>query len=363
MIRAAAWLLLAWLAGVTPAAADLPADRVAALHRGVNITGWFRFPASLDPSVLRTWLSDTAMHDLRTAGFTFVRLAVDPALLDDRPVAAVLVEAVRRLQHAGLTVAVSLHPANWHLETSADDRSRLRSTWRRLAADLRALDPALTLPEVLNEPVYPNDPAGWQALQHAVLGDIRAALPANTVVLTGQDWGSIGGLLALVPETDPNVVYSFHFYDPPELTALAAYRPGLDRLALARLPFPADDTPACEAVTERTGDAATRGLMQFYCALHWTPARIDAAIGRAAAWGRQHHVTLLAGEFGATAALNTPARLAWLGRVRASCEAASIGWALWGYDDVMGLAVSRPPPQRPVLDRDVLAALGLTALP
>ncbi|MSP01342.1 MAG: hypothetical protein EXR07_09895 [Acetobacteraceae bacterium] len=56
-----------------------PPDRVAALRRGINITGWFRFPASRDPAVLRAWLSDAAMIGLRAAGFTFVRLAADPS--------------------------------------------------------------------------------------------------------------------------------------------------------------------------------------------------------------------------------------------------------------------------------------------
>ena len=107
------------------------------------------------------------------------------------------------------------------------------------------------MPEVLNEPVFPGDPAGWAALQHVVLAEIRQALPQATVVLTGHDWGSIGGLLALVPESDPNVIYSFHLYDPAELTSLAAYRPGLDRGALARLPFPVTDRTACDGDCRR----------------------------------------------------------------------------------------------------------------
>jgi endoglucanase len=73
-----------------------------------------------------------------------------------------------------------------------------------------------------------------------------------------------------------------------------------------------------------------------------------------------HHVPVLAGEFGASAALNPAARLAWLRTVREAFEARRIGWALWGYDDVMGFAVARPPASRPVLDRAVLAALGMT---
>jgi endoglucanase len=327
----------------------------------VNITGWFRFPASHDPAALRAWMSDPAMRHLHAAGFTFVRLAVDPALLQERPATTALIDAIRRLQQAGLAVVVSLHPAGWALETSAADRTRLHAAWGSLAAELHALDPARTFPELLNEPVFPNDAAGWGTLQHALLGEIRGALPANTVVLTGQDWGSISGLLNLTPEADPNVVYSFHFYDPAELTALAPWRQGLDRAALARLPFPADDIAACQAVAERASDEPTRGLMRFYCALRWDAARIAAAIGRAAAWGQQHHAMLLAGEFGASTEVNRPARLAWLRSVRQGCEAASIGWALWGYDDVMGFAVSRPPPRKPVLDRDVLAALGLSA--
>jgi hypothetical protein len=70
---------------------------------------------------------------------------------------------------------------------------------------------------------------------------------------------------------------------------------------------------------------------------------------------------LLAGEFGASVALNPAARLAWLGLVRETCAANGIGWALWGYDDVMGFAVRRPPENRPVLNGSVLGSLGLRA--
>ncbi|HEY1412949.1 MAG TPA: cellulase family glycosylhydrolase [Rhodopila sp.] len=323
------------------------------LSRGINITGWFRFPASRDPAVLAVYLSDRALADLRHAGFDFVRLAIDPDGVDT----SVLITAIRRIQHQGLTVIVSPHPRDWHLEAGGD---RLRAFWRTLAPALRPLDPARTVPEVLNEPVFPGDPSAWAALQHAVLADIRQTLPHATVLLTGQDWGSIGGLLALTPEKDPNVIYSFHFYDPSELTSLAAYRSGLDRAALATLPFPATDRPRCEATATAVTNPDTRGLMQYYCAQGWDEARVTEAIERAAAWGRLHNVPVLAGEFGASAALNREARIAWLHSVRTGFEARGIGWALWGYDDIMGLAVRRPPTPRPVLDRTVLTALGMT---
>jgi endoglucanase len=265
----------------------------------------------------------------------------------------VLVDAIRRIQRQGLAVVVSPHPQGWHLETTPEP---IAAFWQALAPALRPLDPERTVPEVLNEPVFPGGPAAWAALQHRLLITIRQALPDSTVVLTGADWGSIGGLMALAPEDDGNVLYSFHLYDPPELTSLAAWHPGLDRAALARLPFPANDAAACAATAARAADTATRDMMRYYCGYGWDAARID----QAAAWARRHGVRLLAGEFGASAALNARARLAWLQTVRDALETRGIGWALWGYDDSMGFAIAPPPDPRPRLDRPILSALGLS---
>jgi endoglucanase len=359
------WLLPITLAGAAEKRPDHTAGPLSlqmrppvTLRRGINITAWFRFPASRDPATLAAYLSDQALADLRAAGFDFVRLAVDPAVVADQR--AVLIAAIRRIQRQGLTVVVSPHPQDWHLETSVADRDRLRAFWRNRASALRPLDPTQTVPEVLNEPVFPGDPAGWAALQRLVLTDIRQALPNSTVVLTGQDWGSVGGLLALTPVNDPTVLYSFHLYDPAELTSLAAYRPGLDRAALARLPFPVDDRSLCEATADGSVDPPTRALMRYYCGLGWDASVIAANIDRAVRWARLYRVHLLAGEFGASADLNPSARMGWLKTVREAFEVRGIGWALWGYDDVMGLAVTRPPGLRPRLDRTVLTALGMT---
>jgi endoglucanase len=343
----------AWTVRCEPAA-----ERLAVLRHGVNITNWFRYPPRQDPAAIRGYLDDAAIGDLRRAGFTFVRLPVQPEILARPGISAALADAIDRLLRGGLGAVVSLHPVDWHPETASEDRARLLATWRSLAPVLRAFDPRLTFPEVLNEPVFAGDPLGWARLQHDVLGEIRAILPTSTVILTGNDWGGIDGLLASAPDPDPDVVYSFHLYEPAELTALAAYRPGLDSSALARLPFPAGDGAACLDVANRTSDVPTADLMRFYCAQHWDAGRLAARIGTADGWARRNHVALLAGEFGASRLLNRTARLAWLAAVRDACERWSIGWALWGYDDSMGFAL-RPPVGSRHLDPGVLQALGL----
>ena len=354
-----------------PAVAAPPEDRLAALRHGVNLTNWFRYPASLDPAKLRGYLSDAAMADLRGAGFGFVRLAVQPEILLsgdhlnpgrlDPGRLALLLEAIRRLQGHGLAVVIAPHPTTWRLESRAEDRASLRAFWHGLARALAGSDPRLTFPEVLNEPVFAQDGAGWAGLQQTVVAEIRAALPHHTIVLTGQDWGSLRGLLALPPSADANVVYSFHFYDPAELTALAAYRPDLDAAALARLPFPMDPA-ACAPAAASTPDPATAGLIRFVCAMEWNDDRLRQMFATAGAWARRNDAALLLGEFGASVRLNPKARLAWLAAARMAAEREGIGWALWGYDDGMGLDVSRPPPARPALSPASLEALGLEAL-
>jgi endoglucanase len=328
----------------------------AVLGRGINITHWFRFPPSRDPVALRDYLDDAALQDLRRAGFSFLRLPVQPDLLTD---ARILADAVARIEKDGLAVVVALFAPDWHLESDPGDRSKLLETWRLLAPVLRRADPAMTFPEVLNEPVFAGDADAWGRLQHAAVQTIRAILPANTIVLTGPDWGSVRGLLSLQPEADANVVYSFHLYEPAELTALGAYRTGLDAAAMARLPFPVTDPADCNRAAEATRDAGTADLMRFYCAQHWDVPMLATRIAQAGAWGRWHQVPVMAGEFGASQHLNAPARLAWLDAVRQACEEQGIGWALWGYDDQMGFGL-RPPGDRRLLDPATLGALGLS---
>lgn len=320
------------------------------LARGVNITNWFRYPANANPTALDAYLSDGAIAGLRGAGFTFVRLALDPALSTSPS----LPRAVTRLRKAGLGVVVALFPTGWSLETSATDQDALRATWTTLARLLRGIDPVNIFPEILNEPVFTRNPATWATIQVDLLARIRAAWPEATVVLTGASWGGIDGLLALQPPTDPNIIFSLHFYEPAILTTLGAFEPTLDHKALAALPFSA--VPAC--VIPPT-DGRTKSVAAYYCAQGWNAAMLAARIAQAAAWAQKYNAALLAGEFGATVRLNIPARLAWLTAARQAFGAQKIGWALWGLEDIMGFNLPRPPPAYPVLDPAILRALGL----
>ncbi len=344
-----------------PALAQLPSEQRMVLRRGLNITNWFRFPASPEPARLRAYLPDAAMTEIRAAGFTFVRLCIQPQVLL-RPDGAldpgrltVLLEAIERLHRADLGVIVDAHPETWYPEDHPEHRQALFDFWRGLAPALRRFDPSRTFVELLNEPIF-RDHGVWAALQLEVLAAIRAVLPLHTVILTGADWGSLEGLQQLRPARDAKVIYSVHDYTPGVLAGLGSFEPGIDTGAMARLPFPVTDIAACRAALAGSAHARTRAIGEHYCSEGWNAPRLHERLSNAAAWGRRHNATVMILEFGAHARLNLPARLAYFEAFGSAARREGLGWALWGYGDIMGFpAQSGPRPAQ--LDPAVLRAL------
>ena len=353
--RCLAAVVVGLLLVVGGARAEPPAARVAVLQRGVNVMDWFGFPALETASAIRAYIGDPAIVDLRHAGFTFVRLTVEPEFLvgATEPIPLML-EAVRRLEGAGLGVVIALQSPSAESGARDADRATVIAAWRLLAPALAGFDMRRTFPEIPSPSAFEGDGGGQPVVRSEAFEVIRAALPRATVVLSSEAGEDLEGLLRLRPLADQNVVYSFHFFEPGMLVMPERLADDLDRHAMAEMPFPA----VAPCVPE---DAAgpTRAVIALYCGEHWDAPKIAQRIAQAAEWGRQYDAAVIATEFGANGALNPAARLAWLAAVRRACEEAGIGWAIWAYDGRDGLALRHPPGARPPLNLGVLEALGL----
>ncbi len=353
-----------------PANAQVEPERVAVLSRGVNIVHWFRFPARLTADYFRTYVNAAELAQLRRYGFTFVRLPVQPEVMRGEDYRArALCAAIAAIHSAGMAVVIDLHPYRWRLEREAAHREEFLETWRDLAALLADTDPDRTFLEVLNEPVFQNGAEAWHALQVQAVEIIRAAAPQHTIIATGHFWGGLRGLLALTPLEDRNIVYSFHFYQPQFWTALASFvsdspdqpQRNPDRAAIARLPWPSGDRETCMQSAD-TQHARTRALIDAnYCQQGWNAAKIQRLVAQAGAWSARHQVPVIAGEIGVSQRIPPQMRAAWLHDVHSALEAQRIGWAVWGYDDVMGLARVKDAQGRVSLREEVLQGLGLLA--
>ena len=299
-------------------------DVLTRLARGVNISRWFRYPAEDSERHFRGFITDADLDLLVTMGVTAVRLAVDPPYLHLH----LLDEAVRRLTSRGFVVVLDYHDESRSIESGPTEVDAFERAWAALATHLRATNPVQVLLEVLNEPVFDADPSAWFPIQRRLVSAIRSVAPGHTIVTGGPNWSSLDGLLRSRPLDDPNLLYTFHFYEPFEFTHQGA---------------PWVNGPVRNLSGVRYG----------------SPHYLERRIASAAEWSRRHGVAVWAGEFGAYPAVAPrDDRLRWLYDVRTAMERHGIGWAVWSYDESLGLDRRVDAAGRISIDWESALALG-----
>ncbi len=345
-------------------------DGIALLARGVNLSHWMWFPQAQGERARRLFVTAADLDQLRSAGFTHVRLPFEPSWLWDESTrtfkAAEFTEyhdALRLCLAAGLAVIVDAHWSRtpWIRPRGADFDERfgeLDRMWASLADRLADTEPDLVFLELVNEPHDLRDPEHWHDAQRRIAATVRAVAPRHTIIATGADWGGIDGMLRLEPLDDPNVVYSFHFYSPHNFTHQAAewgFPPWKD---MRGVPWPAD-----RAELERLAETfpqESRNALRWSARVGtedpWSAEALRASIRRAVEWSRRHGRPVYCGEFGVyTKASPRESRLAWHRAVTDALREHRIGWSLWDY--VGGFALATGEPAKRVLDQELLAAL------
>ena len=352
-------------------AKGVPASRLARLGRCADITRWFWQVSDPTPQYFTSYMGDADLALIRRLGFQCVRLSIDPGLLyhkatPDTPDPATLGyvdAAVNRLNAHDLAVVVDLHDdPEKPLEEDPDYASGYATFWGVLARHFSGRNPEMVFLEALNEPVFKTRPAAWLPIQQHLLTVMRAAAPRLTLIGTGPIWSSVDGLLKVKPVADPNVVYSFHFYEPATFTHEGAewWVDGLDRY-MSGLPYPSRSSQ-CPAAVATFTNADVRASALAYCAGNWDSTKLNGLIARAAQWSKAQKVPIIAGEFGVYCKhAPTADRLQWFRDVRGAFQKYNIGWTLWGYDDCYGLGRQLDAQGHIVIDWGVVRALGLNA--
>lgn len=402
------------LATLAPAAGHEPP---LALCRGIGIHNAMNWP-ELEPADAGTsarkyvWppfsspsyiITAKQLEILRSAGFDFVRLTVDPAIFiqTQEPrrsqLYAILVANVRKINGAGLKVVVDLHPVTQNpaypptgfvQNQSSPAFIEYRDLVGRVAATLARLDTSKVAFEIMNEP-----PLGWDegSLRrwHNLLADYyqaaRTRAPDLTLIISGGRAGSWQGLTSFdpTPYLTDRVMFTFHYYEPHFFTTFPGAKDDKNGKYLAAVPF-----PASEAGIEASYDASkklieadkslsedqqasieseVKAQLDSYLATNAGPAAIQADFDRVSAWASQYGVpgsSIFLGELGVVRTYGkyhgaTEAdRTLWLKTVRAAAERAGIPWAVWAYKGYGGMAITRTD-NTDELDESTLDALGL----
>lgn len=341
-IAAAASLLLSAAAAACPTLIDgVPADRLAALSRGVNADGWIADPRSAPPRNL--------LAELRKAGMTHIRLPVSADFI--MPRFATNVERDRRLHTVnaalktllalGYAVSIDLHSGPrfnaLHKEDSSSAMQELKDAWTELARVMQPYPADRTFAELLNEPEV--DAAQWQREAEELAAFARRLLPQTTLIVGPTNWQRADALAHLKPLDDRNVVYAIHFYDPMVFTHQAHWDPSEPLHDITGLPYPlhADD-PQIQSLREQlSGSGKREALAMLDRAI---PDRgIDKWLAPAVAWQQQTSRPIIINEFGVLkAGAPRDSRLHWLAAVTATARQHCWGWTHWELSQGFGIA-------------------------
>jgi endoglucanase len=294
-----------------PAFAAQPAIALHAsdqpFKRGVNVLGYD--PYWTDASKRRFQWRHFA--EIRKAGFDFVRVPLqafrhmdarnrlDPVWL------AKLDDVVREAGNAGLGLILDEHDFDLCSNDLAMCRAKLPAFWRQVAPRY-ANAPRSVAFELLNEPHAKLDAANWNALFAEMLGIVRQTNPTRIVVVGPTSWNSFRELPNLKLPDDPNLLVTFHYYEPLRFTHQGASWAGEEVKKLHGVTWGSE--------TERT--------------------TIATEFDQVAAWSKTKDRPILLGEFGVYNKSGTPLdlRVAWTTAVRSDAESHGFGWSYWQFD-------------------------------
>jgi endoglucanase len=335
-------ILVSLVIGVTTGAAERPRFKV---KRGTNISHWLS-QSSRRGAERSTWFTREDVAYLAGLGFDHLRIPIDEEQMwDDSGQAnaeafSLLNQALDWCAEHKLNAIVDLHILRSHhfdakerpLWTRPEAQERFFRCWRELSGALRSRPVDTVAYELMNEPVA-DDPDDWNRLVGKAVALIRAQEPDRVIVIGSNRWQSADTFDRLkVPENDPNLLLSFHFYEPFLLTHHGA---GWTSIGGYKGPV----TYPGLTVNETNLAGVTETLAQEIRRRNgtWDRARIAASIAKPLALARKTALPLYCGEWGCLPSAARESRLAWYRDMAGVLAENGIGWATWDYKGGFGL--------------------------
>jgi endoglucanase len=317
----------------------------SSLKIGINLGGWISQYPVYDHRYFKAFITADDIKRIAGWGMDHVRLPVDYPLLEDDARPGVYKEGgfdyiescLTWCQEQGLRVILDLHKApgfafdaldKSSLFVSPDLQARFLGLWEAITKRfVGRLDDALAL-ELLNEIVLP-DSGPWNNLVRQVQARIRAADPQRLIVIGGNNYNAADELQNLELISDPNILYTFHFYLPLSVTHQKA--PWIRPLAEynQQLEYPGLQAPGLASIVEKYSHD-THGLDKEIGA-RFDKSYLHSVLQPALDFSQRIGQPVYCGEFGVYERASMSTRMNWTRDFIALLDEFDIGRAYWTY--------------------------------
>lgn len=315
------------------------------IQRGTNISHWLS-QSDVRGEERRVFFQEEDVKFLADLGFDHIRIPIDEEQMwneageKETEAFDLLHNALRWSQEHGLKVIVDLHILRSHhfnrgekpLWTEAAAQERFFQCWRELSEELRAYPNDFLAYELMNEPVADN-PEDWNELVASTLAVVREEEPYRKVFIGSNRWQSTETFDDLrLPENDPHIVVSFHFYTPMLITHHQASWTGV---GLYEGPVQYPGQPIPDAVMDTLSPeikAAVEGSNQVF-----TKDSLEQRILKPVSFARDRGLQVYCGEWGCYPTVPRESFLNWYRDVKSILEQYDVAWTTWDYKGGFGI--------------------------
>lgn len=325
--------------------------------RGVNISHWLSQSGRRGTERAAFFIEEDVQF-IADQGYDHIRIPIDEEQMWDeqggkeKEAFDLLHQGIRWARDHGLRVVVDLHILRSHhfneaekpLWTDPQAQERFFQCWRDLSDELKQYPNHLVAYELMNEPVA-EDPQSWNKLVGKCYQVVREKEGERTIVIGSNMWQSVHTFKDLeVPENDPNILLSFHFYIPHIITHYQAswtsikdykgpvHYPGL--------------TLKDEDLQGLDGELYQRLKQQQKV---YTIDSLNQLMQLPMEVAKKYGLPLYCGEWGCYSATPDSIRWQWYRDVRACLEKNEIAWANWDYKGGFGIVDQQRQPNQEML--------------
>ena len=201
------------------------------IKNGLNISHWLSQSGQRGEN-RKAYFNRSDVEYIASLGYDHIRIPIDEEQMfteegQKEPEAfGLLHNALAWCEEFNLRVVVDLHILRSHhfnegekpLFTDVKAQEQFYECWRKISGELKKYSVNKVAYEPMNEPVA-DDPETWNVIVNRCVEVIRELEPERTIIMGSNRWQSFNTVKDLrVPENDPNIIISFHYYDPFLLT-------------------------------------------------------------------------------------------------------------------------------------------------
>ena len=310
------------------------------IKRGVNVSHWLS-QSKKQGEERAKYIIKADFDTIASIGFDFVRIPVDEVQLWDslgnreNEAFYLLHNAISWALENNLRVIVDLHIIRSHnfiassnsLWTDEAEQQKLIDIWMKLSKELIDYPNDMVAYEILNEAVADN-PEDWNKLLTKVIKEIRKKEPERKIVVGSNRWQIPDTFPDLkVPENDPNIILSFHFYSPLALTHhKAPWTQIAEYAGPVNYPGQIVDTANYSGLSEATVD-----FMKKYANGYYDKDVLEKMMSPAIKIAKEKNLPLLCGEFGIYPTIPEDVMLRWYKDMCDIFNKNNIAYCHWCY--------------------------------